>query len=469
MRLAASTPQKRNVEGMGSTSSCHTTRPRSSVIALPVPRPERTAHIAAAFAGSHSGRKLAAIATNGWTRRPRRRTQRIAPSKSTVSRRRGFAAFRFDAYPTRLRDNRCGRPDLPSNALDRLQARLHRGRSRRTPHGGERNGGLHRNDPAPAKAVRETTRAPEVALAPCLAQHPLDSGAMDAELGGDGARPPLLDEIVAQELRLAFIVSRHRAHRSAPDATASASSRRRTSPLPPEELADRARTEVTVHRRGTARCASSLGSRFGRHRRARLANRNSMTGECSTARRGSGTVMRHLLPAGALAAPAPVAALALGVTMPTPSRLLIPAARRTQRLAPSKAAAPCTAVLLATITARADEHLAPASGTDILSGIIHCTPRRGQGWTIRDYREYCYWCRTQVQILAHPRTQSAIQWIPRLRRPPGRLRSHFNSRAPLSSMGEAHGFPALHPSGRTGNNDTSLGGAQYLSAQEQEP
>ena len=225
----------------------------------------------------------------------------MAPGKSTASRRRAFAAaFRLDVHPTRLRGGRCGRgPIHRSDALDRPQARLHRGRSRRTPHGGERNGGLHGNDPAPAEAVRETTRAPVLALDPCLAQHLLDGGVMDAELGGDGAHPPLLDEVVAQELRLEFIVNRHRARRSVPSATASALSQRRTSPLPPEELADRARTEVAVH----------LGSRFGRHRRARLAHRNSMTGECSTVRGGSGTVMRHLLSARAFAAPTPVARL----------------------------------------------------------------------------------------------------------------------------------------------------------------
>ena len=72
-----------------------------------------------------------------------------------------------------------------------------------------------------------------------------------------------------------------------------------------------------------------------------------------------------------------VAALALGVTVPAASRVLIPASRRAQRFTPSGAAATCPAVLLAPVAARADEHLAPASGTQKQSGIVHCTPRRG--------------------------------------------------------------------------------------------
>ena len=72
-----------------------------------------------------------------------------------------------------------------------------------------------------------------------------------------------------------------------------------------------------------------------------------------------------------------LAALALGVTVPAASRVLIPASRRAQRFTPSGAAATCPAVLLAPVAARADEHLAPASGTQKQSGIVHCTPRRG--------------------------------------------------------------------------------------------
>ena len=87
--------------------------------------------------------------------------------------------------------------------------------------------------------------------------------------------------------------------------------------------------------------------------------------------------MRHFLCTRVFAAPAPVAALALGVTVPAASRVLIPASRRAQRFTPSGAAATCPAVLLAPVATRADEHLAPASGTQKQSGIVHCSPRRG--------------------------------------------------------------------------------------------
>ena len=210
-------------------------------------------------------------------------------------------------------------------------------------------------------------RTPALAFDPGLAQYPLDGGVMDAELGGDGAYPPVLDEVVAQNLRLECVVDGHRARRSVPGAPALASSHRRAPPLPADELADRARTEVAVHRMG----------RFGGHRRARLVHRNSMRGEFSTARGASGTVMRHFLPVSAFAAPAAIAALALGVAVPAASRALIPASCRAQRFTPSETAATCPAVLLAPITARTDEYLAPAPGTQKQPGIVHRSPRRG--------------------------------------------------------------------------------------------
>ena len=215
--------------------------------------------------------------------------------------------------------------------------------------------------------LRGATRALALALHPCLAQHPLDGGVVDAELGGDGPYPLVLDEVVAQDLRLELVVDRHRARRSVPGATPSASSYRRATPLPTDELADRARAEVAVHRDG----------RFGRHRRIGLAHRNSMRGEFSIARGASGTVMRHFVRARAFAAPAPVAPLALGMTVPAAPRVLIPASRPAQRFTPSEAAAARPAVVLAPVTARADEHLAPASGTEKQSGIVHCSPRWG--------------------------------------------------------------------------------------------
>ena len=89
-----------------------------------------------------------------------------------------------------------------------------------------------------------------------------------------------------------------------------------------------------------------------------------MRGEFSIARGASGTVMRHFVRARAFAAPAPGAPLAPGMTVPAAPRVLIPASRPAQRFTPSEAAAARPAVVLAPVTARADEHLAPASGTE---------------------------------------------------------------------------------------------------------
>ena len=167
------------------------------------------------------------------------------------------------------------------------------------------------------------------------------------------------------------------ARRSVPSATTSASSYRQAAPPQTHELADRACAEVAVPLGSAARCASSLGGRFGGHGRTRLAHRNSMTGECSTARGGSGTVMRHYFPARTFPAPAPVAPLTLGMTVPAASRVLIPTSRRAQRFASGEAAAARSAVLLCAITARADEHLALTPRTQKQSGIVHRSPRRG--------------------------------------------------------------------------------------------
>ena len=77
------------------------------------------------------------------------------------------------------------------------------------------------------------------------------------------------------------------------------------------------------------------------------------------------------------AAPAAVAPLALGMTVPAAPRLLIAAPRRAQRFASGEAAAVRSAVLLSAIAARADEHLALAPRTQNQSGIVHRSPRRG--------------------------------------------------------------------------------------------
>ena len=65
------------------------------------------------------------------------------------------------------------------------------------------------------------------------------------------------------------------------------------------------------------------------------------------------------------------------MTVPAAPRVLIPASRPAQRFTPSEAAAARPAVVLAPVTARADEHLAPASGTQKQSGIVHRSSRRG--------------------------------------------------------------------------------------------
>ena len=87
--------------------------------------------------------------------------------------------------------------------------------------------------------------------------------------------------------------------------------------------------------------------------------------------------MRHFLSADPVAPPTAVAALALGMTVSAASRVLIPASRRAHRFAPSEVTATRPTVLLAPITARADEHLAPAPGTQKHPGIVHRSPRRG--------------------------------------------------------------------------------------------
>ena len=98
-----------------------------------------------------------------------------------------------------------------------------------------------------------------------------------------------------------------------------------------------------------------------------------------------GTLMRHYFPASTFAAPAPVAALALGMTVPAASRLLISTPRRTQRFVSGESPAAHAAVPLPTVTNRADEYLAPTPGTQEQSGVVHGPPGE-EGRTIRDHR-----------------------------------------------------------------------------------
>ena len=183
------------------------------------------------------------------------------------------------------------------------------------------------------------------------------------EVGRDGFEATGAKNRELQTRRPSPSCARH----SMPSGTMSASSHRWASPFHTDELVDWALTEVAVHRYG----------RFGRHRGTRLVHRNSMTSECTTVRGESGTMMRHILPAHGVAASLAVAALALGMTMPTASGLLVPASCCAQRIASGEAATVRSAVLLSAITARADEHLTSASGTWKASGIVHRSPRRG--------------------------------------------------------------------------------------------
>ena len=237
------------------------------------------------------------------------------------------------------------------------------------PRGGERGEALQRlgDERHVGVELRGPSPALTLALHPCLAEHPLDGGVVNAELARDGAHPPVLDEVVAQNLRPELVAERHRAVRSVACAGAHSPANRRASPVKAHELANRAGAEVALRR----------GCRLGGHRRARLALENSLASEWSTARRRGGTLMRHFLSASSYAAPAPVAALALGVTMPAASRALIPASRRAQRFTSSESAAIRRAVLLAPVAARADQHLASASGTQKQPGIVHRSPWRG--------------------------------------------------------------------------------------------
>ena len=141
------------------------------------------------------------------------------------------------------------------------------------PCGGERGEALERlGDERQVRVeLGGAPRAPTRALDPGLAQHPLDGGVMHAELPGDGAHAPVLDEVVAQDLRSDIVVDRHRARRSVPRADAPAY--RRAPPVKAHELADRAFAQVAVHR----------GGWFAGHRRVLLVHRNSMTRQCTTA------------------------------------------------------------------------------------------------------------------------------------------------------------------------------------------
>ncbi len=90
-----------------------------------------------------------------------------------------------------------------------------------------------------------------------------------------------------------------------------------------------------------------------------------------------GTVMRHIFFTSPFAAPAPIAPLALGMAMPAAARLLVTTPRGAQRLAARQDTTAPRAVLLAAVTARADENLASAPGTHKPARVVHRSSRRG--------------------------------------------------------------------------------------------
>ena len=119
------------------------------------------------------------------------------------------------------------------------------------------------------------------------------------------------------------------------------------------------------------------------------------------------TLMRQYFPASTFAAPVSVAALALGMTVPAASRLLISTTRRTQRFASGETAAPHTTVLLSAVTIRADEHLAPTPGTPEQPSVVHGSPPARRAGRSEITGQYCTRSRTQVRIWAQPRTWTA--------------------------------------------------------------
>ena len=103
--------------------------------------------------------------------------------------------------------------------------------------------------------LRGASWAPALALNACLTQHPIDGGVMDAELLGDGAHAPVLDEVQAQNLCLDLLVDRHRAPLSVPCAGAGAPAHRQTPPPQTDELTDRACNVVAYLGRYTHKSA----------------------------------------------------------------------------------------------------------------------------------------------------------------------------------------------------------------------
>ena len=95
--------------------------------------------------------------------------------------------------------------------------------------------------------------------------------------------------------------------------------------------------------------------------------------------------MRHFFSARPFPAACPIASLALGVTVPAAPRLLVAVSGRAQRLAPGDTAAHPGAVAPASITVRADQHLALTPGTQKQSRIAHRSSPGEEDWTSREH------------------------------------------------------------------------------------
>jgi hypothetical protein len=95
--------------------------------------------------------------------------------------------------------------------------------------------------------------------------------------------------------------------------------------------------------------------------------------------------MRHFFSARPFPATCPIASLALGVTVPAAPRLLVAVSGGAQRLAPGDTAAHPGAVAPASITVRADQHLALTPGAQKQSRIAHRSSPGEEDWTSREH------------------------------------------------------------------------------------
>ena len=130
-----------------------------------------------------------------------------------------------------------------------------------------------------------------------LRQHPRHRGVMHVQLAGDGADAPLLDVVVAQDLRLEL---RRDGHAAAPGVAAAARLRRRRRRNPDADQ----RRAATIRTSGSARTRTATAG----HRPAiaaagrLLAVDRSFQRQQDHPRRRRGTLMRHVLLPGAPAA-----------------------------------------------------------------------------------------------------------------------------------------------------------------------